>query len=80
MSIELELNGPKNSIDSQQQNKNPQHDTKDPQKDPPEVISEYQDLSDYVWLKFRWPIFWEPNFWSSKFLDIKVSYHFSNFG
>ena len=34
----LELKGSKKSIESQQQNKDPQHDTEDPQGDPPEVI------------------------------------------
>ena len=44
---ELVLNGyKKSSIESQQQNKDPQHDTEDPQKDPPEVIFEDQDVSD----------------------------------
>ena len=43
MPKELELKGSKKSIESQQQNKDPQHDTEDPQKDPPEVIFENQD-------------------------------------
>ena len=43
---ELELKGSKKSIENQQQNKDPQHDTEDPQKDPPEVICEDQDVSD----------------------------------
>ena len=43
---ELELNGFKKRIKSQQQNKDPQHDTEDPQKDTPEVIFEDQDVSD----------------------------------
>ena len=43
---ELELKGSKKSIESQQQNKDPRHDTEDPQKDSPDVISEDQDVSD----------------------------------
>ena len=46
MPIRLKLKGSKNSIENQQQNKDPQHDTEDPQKDPPEVIFEDQDASD----------------------------------
>ena len=46
MPIRLKLKGSKNSIENQQQNKDPQHDTEDPQKDPPEVIFEDQDVSD----------------------------------
>ena len=42
----LELKGSKKSIESQQQNKDPQHDTEGPQKDSPDVISEDQDVSD----------------------------------
>ena len=42
----LELKGSKKSIESQQQNKDPQHDTKDTQEDPPEVMFEDQDVSD----------------------------------
>ena len=46
MPKELQLNGPEKSIESQQQNKDPQHDTEYPQKDPPEVLFEDQDVSD----------------------------------
>ena len=46
MPKELELMGYKKSIGNQQQNKDPQHDTEDPQKYPPEVIFEGQDVSD----------------------------------
>ena len=46
MPKELELKGSKKSIGSQQQNKDPQHDTEDPQKDLQEVIFEDQDVSD----------------------------------
>ena len=46
MPKELELKGSKKSIESQQQNKDEQHDTEDPQKDLPEVIFEDQDASD----------------------------------
>ena len=40
MRKELKLKGSKKSIESQQQNKDQQHDTEDPQKDPPEIIFE----------------------------------------
>ena len=43
---ELKLKSSKNSIESQQQNKEPQHDTEDTQEDPPQVIFEDQDVSD----------------------------------
>ena len=46
MPKELELKGYKKSIESQQQNEDPQHDTEDPQKNPPEVIFEDQDVSN----------------------------------
>ena len=49
MPKELELKGSKKSIGSQQQNKDPKHDTDDPQKDPPEVI--FEDLKMCLMVK-----------------------------
>ena len=46
MTKELELKAYKKSIGNQQQNKDSQHDTEDPQKFPPKVIFEGHDVSD----------------------------------
>ena len=58
MPKELELKGYKKSIGNKQQNKDPQHDTEDPQKDQPEVIFEGQDVSECpmakIWIHQKW--------------------------